>query len=116
MKYLILVGCVLAVGCGGSSPNNPSATPVIPQVAQCVSSNTATVTFQNREVSETIDLVFDGTKFTTLSPGATSSPKTVVAGIQHSVEWKLTNSNLHTCSTSAPSFVQCTNVAMWCPG
>lgn len=112
MKYILLVALgVVAIGCGGdSTPNRP--TPAV--VPLCQTNNSAVLFFENRSpLSRTFDLYLDGANFAVIPPTQTSAPFTVSAGVQHRVEFRLTNTNLVICSAS-PIPVQCSTQTYFC--
>jgi hypothetical protein len=79
MKRLVpLCMSVLLVASCSSSPSSPTKT-----TPACQLNNTATITFENRSTSNTTyDVVWDGAKMTTVSPGSESQEYTVAAGLQ----------------------------------
>jgi hypothetical protein len=66
-------------------------------IAVCQANNTATVTFENRSFSTTLDVIWDGAKINTLSPGFVSSPLTVAAG-SHTLRFQVTNTAIVPCT------------------
>src|SRR5574340_991041 len=97
---LLLVIIPVVAGCGSTkTPTTP--TPTIPS---CQLNNTATVKFENRSNSNaTYDVIWDGSKTLTLAPSQISEPRTVAAGVQHTLQFQITNSGGRAaCSQSTP--------------
>jgi hypothetical protein len=93
------------------------STPVIPTpiVEACRTNNTASVRFENRSTNTTMDVVWDGSKLTTVAAGQTSDSYTVAAGITHTLLFRVTNSSTWACTPSTPTLVQCGSARYWCP-
>ena len=89
---------LLAAGCGSTS------TPTAPQptIPACEVNHTATVVFRNTSNRYTLDVLWDGSKVTTVSPGQTSESRTVNSGI-HTLLFMVTNSSTMGCTPSTPS-------------
>jgi hypothetical protein len=84
-------------------------------MSECERNNTATVQFENRSASNTTyDVVWDGSKLTTLAPGTKSSTYTVSAGTTHTLAFKITNTSRMACSQSSPNLAQCQTYLYWC--
>jgi len=106
---LLLVGASMA-GCGVED-----STPTAPTVQACETNNTAEVKFQNKSNSnKTYDIIWDGSKTTTVAPGATSSTSTVAAGVQHTLVFKITNTSTDACTPSTPTPAKCTSHTYSC--
>lgn len=102
---LVLVAAVLASACG-SSPVAP--TPPAPVVAACQSGSTGTVFFQNRSSSNlTYDVIWDGSRLTTLAPGGDSQVYTFASNIQHTLRFQFTNTSVLACNQSTPVLTTC---------
>ena len=113
MRYLLLVVLfAVAWSCGGSDNSTPT-TPS-PQPA-CQVNNTAQVTFENRSNSNTTyTVLWDGSTLTTVSPGQKTSEYTVAAGVQHTLTFRVANSNQNACTPSTPTLAQCSTHNYWC--
>ena len=108
---LLLVGASMA-GCGVED-----STPTAPTVQACETNNTAQVKFQNKSnTNKTYDIIWDGSKVGTVAPGATSSTSTVAAGVQHTLVFKITNTNTEACTPSTPTPAKCTSQTYSCTG
>lgn len=111
---LIVVAALFAADCG-SSPATPIAPAVV--VPACQSQNTATVSFQNRSTTNlTYDIVWDGSKLTTVAPARDSQVYTFAANITHTLRFQYTNTTLLACSASTPVLVTCANAFYSCTG
>lgn len=111
MKRILSVFGVLTmcVACGSDTPTTPA--PVIPA---CQSNNTASVTFGNRSAATTQDVVWDGNRTATITPGQNSTPITVAAGVAHNLQFRITNTTLAACAASSPIPVQCSTPVYTC--
>lgn len=106
-RLVVLLSLAAIVSACGSSPVAPTVPAPIP-VAACQSGNTATVFFQNRSASNlTYDIVWDGARITTVTPGADSIVYTFAANIQHTLRFQLTNTSLLACNQSTPVLATC---------
>lgn len=114
LSYLMLVGIASLVACGKSSKTTaPKPTPTPPPA--CETNHTATVTFENKSTTNTTyDVVLDGIHVATIGPGEVTSAFTVTAVVQHTITFKITNSNNIACSTATVSFVQCSTQLYYC--
>lgn len=103
-----------AVSCGGGSSAPATPTPVVvvaPPVPSCQANNTGQITFINHSVSNTTyDVIWDGGRLTTLTPGQSSQAYTVAAA-QHTATFLVTNSSIVACVTGTPVIAQCTTTA-----
>ncbi len=80
----------------------------------CETNNTATVKFENRSnTNTTYDIIWDGSKVATVVPGSTSEAFTVSA-VQHTMLFKVTNTNTVACNESTPTPAQCSEHIYWC--
>ena len=104
----VFVGAITVSACGENrTPVAPSSPP--PVVEACVTNRTGTVTFANLG-SRTIDVFWNNAVLTTLTPGQTSQPFTVVAGgAQYVFDAVLTNSSFRPCQPLLATPVQCQN-------
>lgn len=62
------------------------------------------VYFKNNSVSNaTYDIIWDGAKLTTLAPGQTSETYEESCEVQHTLDFKITNTGQYACSQSTPT-------------
>ncbi len=114
-QHLVVACALLAMGCGGSS-SAPTA-PTMAVIPACQTNNTATAYFQNRSSSNlTYDIIWDGTRLASVSPGQDSAVFTFAAGVPHSLAFRLTNTSSNACSPSTPTLAQCSNMFYSCTG
>lgn len=107
-----LAALVMSLACTDSSPTTSTPTTTL---QACMVDNTAKITFENRSTSnKTYDIVWDGSRMTTLWPTQKSATYTEAAGVTHSLQFKITNSSQVACSTSRPILVVCTSQTYWC--
>jgi len=107
---LLLIFCLLLCTCDQKAPTTPD----LPSIPECERHNTATVQFENRSNSNTTyDVIWDGSKRTTIAPGTKSQIYTEAAG-QHSLHFKITNTNWSACTPSSPVLAQCSEMLYWC--
>lgn len=117
MKRLVFLVSLAALvsACASDSPTITAPTP--PPVAACQSQNTGTVYFQNRSSSNlTYDIIWDGSKLTTVSPGADSQVYTFSANISHALRFQFTNTSLLACNASTPILTTCGAAFYGCSG
>lgn len=101
MIFLLAV----AAGCGDDPLNT---------TADCDANNTATVKFENKSTSSTTyDVIWDGSKIETLTPGQTSQEHTVNA-TSHTLTFEVANTNTKACSTAYPNLTECTSNTYSC--
>ncbi len=113
-RSCVILLVMVAAACNKAT--TPTA-PTTPPVAACQSNNTATVSFENKSnTNSTYTIVWDGSTRTTIAPGQTSSTYTEAAGVQHSLQFKFTNSNNPACTTSSPTLAQCSVHVYNCTG
>jgi hypothetical protein len=113
LGIFILFGLLLSglYSCTKNDTEEPTPTPVI---AECERNHTAEVYFENRSVSNTTyDVIWDGSRLTTLSPGNRSNTYKFSAA-QHTLEFRKTNTGTAMCTPSTPSLAQCSAYAYWC--
>lgn len=110
MKRLIVIA-MLASACG--SPAAPTPPPA-PPVPACQSNNTADVVFGNRSATTTQDVLWDGVKIFTITPGQNSAVRTVAAGVAHRLETRVTNTSLLACAVSTPIPATCATPLYTC--
>jgi len=103
---LVLISC-------SESPSTPT-----PAVQACVTNNSAQITFENRYTSQSIDVIWDGSKLTLspLGPGVKSSEVTVSAGVSHTLLFRVAGTSTVACSQSSPNLSQCSSYNYYCPG
>ncbi len=111
LAILALVTLFVSAGACGST-----TTPTAPKntVAACETNHTATVRFENRSVSTTMDVVWDGSKMATVAPGQTTEAREIAAGL-HTLVFMVTNTTNWACTPSTPNLAQCSNMRYWCP-
>jgi hypothetical protein len=83
----------------------------------CQTNNTATVSFGNRSATTAHDVIWDFFVLFTLTPGQTSDPITVVAGVPHTLSVHIANSTDFddiACNTSRPILSQCERRTITC--
>lgn len=115
MRRLIVLVALFAVGCGSSpAPVAPTPVPIVPSIPACQSNNTSVVSFGNRSAATTQDVVWDGSKVSTISPGQTSVGITAAAGVAHNLQFRVTNTTLAACATSTPIPIQCGSPVYTC--
>jgi hypothetical protein len=111
--FAAVLAALGALACGGP---DTAPTPAAPPVAACQTNVTASVSFQNRETSSALAVVWDGAIIATLGAGQTSQSFSVAAIIPHSLSYKFANTNVLACSTGTPTLAVCSNNSYWCPG
>ncbi|MCH8288782.1 MAG: DUF4397 domain-containing protein [Candidatus Marinimicrobia bacterium] len=83
----------------------------------CEVNQTAQVRFTNlSNTSKTHDVIWDGSKIATVSPGDTTNFFTVTANIEHTLQFKFTNTSDPACTESTPILAQCSFPIFWCTG
>lgn len=109
MKYLLPILLLSTLACGGSSPVAPTV--IVPE---CQTQNTAQLTLSNASATNaTFDVLIDGVRRSTITPGQNAGPFTLAAGIAHPVESRLTNTTTVACSSS-PILAQCSTQTLTC--
>jgi hypothetical protein len=95
-----------------------SDSPTAPTKQLCETNNTAQITFENRYASQSIDVVWDGSRLSLspLAPGQKSAEETVSAGVSHTLLFRVAGTSTVACSQSSPSLAQCSTYNYWCPG
>jgi hypothetical protein len=95
-----------------------SESPTAPTTQLCEKNNSAQITFENRYTSQSIDVVWDGSKLTLspLSPGQKSAEQTVSAGVTHTLLFRVAGTSTVACSQSSPNLSQCSTYNYYCPG
>jgi hypothetical protein len=98
---------LLALVCSacGSDPTPVAPTP--PPAAACQTNNTASAMFKNGSVDTAMDVFWDGNKVSTLTPGQSSTPLTVAAGVAHHLEFRIANTPSPACTDSSPIPATC---------
>ena len=103
---------IIVTGCSSSttpltSTTTTSSTTTTTSPLPCEANDTAGVVFQNLSTTNlTFDVIWDGAKITTLSPGSWSAPYTVASGA-HTLTFKIANTNQVACSLGTVNLVQC---------
>ena len=107
-RFIVVISALAgAIGC--ASPSEPSSS--------CRTNDTGTVSFQNQSnTNSTYDIVWDGSYIATISPGQTSRDFEVAAGVQHTLQFKKTNTNALACTASTPTVAQCSIHTYSCTG
>lgn len=114
MRYVLLVLALFAAGCG-ASPAAP--VPLPPPAPTCQTQSTATVYFQNRTTANlTYDIVWDGSRITTVAPGRDSAVYTFAANVPHALRFQFTNTTVLACNASTPTLATCSNNFYSCTG
>lgn len=106
MRRPLLLSLLVLAACGKS--------PAQPTVEPCVTNNTAQLAFGNRAQATTHDVFLDGARIVTLTPGQDSPRQTVAAGVQHTVEFRITNTGIAACQPSTPVLAQCSDRIITC--
>ncbi len=86
----------------------------IPEVPDCEKNNTASVVFENRTTNKVYDVVWDGSKIDVLAAGEKSKTYTMAAGVQHTLDFKYSNTNTNACTQSTPTLAKCDSKIFWC--
>lgn len=109
MKKYVVIGVILfgVVGC----TKNPVAPEPVPA---CERNNTGTLTVGNRSLGTTYTIVINGSSVATLSPGSSSQPFTLAAGVPHVLDFFVANTTRLACSTSLVTLAQCSNTGRTC--
>ena len=88
--------------------------PEPPPVPECEKNHTAQIMFENRSnTNTTYDIIFDGSKLTTITPGTKSKDYTVAAGA-HTFLFKVTNTSTVACTKASPNLAQCHSYSYYC--
>lgn len=112
---LSFILAVFVAGCDTTKESTTPTEPTTPATPACETNNTAKVTFENRSnTNTTYDIIWDGSKRTTVTSGAKSSTYTEAAGVNHTLVFKITNTNTEACTPSSPTLAQCTSQTFWC--
>ena len=83
----------------------------------CEVNQTAQVRFTNlSNTNSTHDVIWDGSKIATIAPGDTTNYFTVTANIEHTLQFKFTNTSDPACTESKPILAQCRFNIFWCTG
>ncbi len=83
----------------------------------CEVNQTAQVRFTNlSNTNSTHDVIWDGSKIATIAPGDTTNYFTVTANIEHTLQFKFTNTSDPACTESKPILAQCSFHTFWCTG
>lgn len=110
MRLCLVLTLLCTAACSGNDSSSRSNV-MAPTVPACERDRTGTITVQNRG-QRTADIIWNGAVIATLSPGQTSSPRTVVAGgAQYLLDQIVTNTTFHPCGTLIATPLQCQNNA-----
>ncbi len=95
-----------------------SSSPTAPTKQLCETNNTAQITFENRYASQSIDVVWDGSRLSLspLAPGQKSAEQSVSAGVGHTLLFRVAGTSTVACAQSSPNLSQCSTYNYWCPG
>jgi len=86
-------------------------------ILSCETNQTGEVFFSNiSNTNRTYDIIWDGVKIATVTPGNDSEIFTYAANIQHTLEFRFTNSTTLACTASTPVLSQCQRVFFNCTG
>ncbi len=108
-----VVSVFLAGTLAGCSPS-PYDVQVPPA---CISHNTAALNFSNESTTNTTyDVLMDGTKLTTVAPGATSDNFTVTALLLHVIRFNVTETSTMACPLEIVTPAQCSTTNHFCRG
>lgn len=84
---------------------------------ECENNQTATVRFANfSNTNSTYDIIWNGAKVATVTPRDTTKRMTVAANVEHTLEFKITNTQDLACSGSNPVLSQCSARILSCTG
>jgi hypothetical protein len=95
-----------------------SSSPTAPSKQLCETNNTAQITFENRYASQSVDVVWDGSRLSLspLAPGQKSAEQSVSAGVSHTLLFRVAGTTTVACAQSSPNLSQCSTYNYWCPG
>jgi len=104
MRYGLLALIVLFAACNGPNP----VAPTLMARPACQMYSTAAVSFANRTTSNTTyDIFWDDARVATVAPSETSKEITAVAGVAHSLSFRITNTTSAACTPSNPVPAAC---------
>ena len=102
----------MTVGTTGCSSDSTG-----PAGSDCETNNTALIRFgNNSNTNSTYNVIWDGSNLVTITPGTESQQFTVAAGVQHTLVFRITNTNNNACSPSTPTLSQCAARIFSCTG
>jgi hypothetical protein len=111
MKHGLLAVIVLFTACNASN----FVTPTLPTRPACQTFSTAEVSFANRTTSNTTyDVFWDDSRVATVAPSQTSVPITAVAGVAHTLSFRITNTTSAACTPSKPVPAACAAQTYMC--
>jgi hypothetical protein len=94
--------------------SSEAPTPPPPATPECEKYHTAEITFENKSTTNTTyDVIWDGSKLTTIAPGTKSQAYTVAAGT-HTLLFRITNTYWTACTQSSPVLAQCYTYSYSC--
>ena len=76
-------------------------------VPQCQMDDTGSVSFGNRSATAAHDIIWDGIRVFTLTPGQTSDPIHAAAGVAHTLRIRIANTLSLACNDSSPVLTRC---------
>ena len=83
----------------------------------CETNKTGEVYFINNSNSnKTYDIIWDGSKIATVAPNQSSQTFTFSANVQHTLEFRFTNTSNNACTPSTPFLNQCQRRGFNCTG
>jgi hypothetical protein len=113
--FAVTLGLLVLGACSDTTQPEPEPEPT--PTPACQVNNTADVYFKNvSNTNSTYDIVWDGSKIATVTPGDSSSTFTVAAGVQHTLLFKFTNTNNAACNQGTPVLAQCQTHWFSCTG
>ena len=108
------------IGCSNPEATNFCSSSLVDDgscILPCEANQTGDVFFTNiSNTNSTYDIIWDGVKIATVPPGKDSGTFTVAANVQHTLEFRFTNSNNLACTTSTPVIAQCQTLFFNCTG
>ncbi len=109
IRILAVLFILIISGCGEKTPTAP----VPPPIPDCEKYNTATVQFENRNASITVDVYWDKIKRVVLGPGTKSQVYKEAAGV-HTLQMFVTNTWLPATQEAKPVLIMCEAYLWWC--
>jgi hypothetical protein len=104
MRYGLLALIVVFAACNGANP----VTPTLALRPACQTFSTAAVSFANRTATNTTyDIFWDNSRVATVAPSQTSPEITAVAGVAHSLSFRIANTTSAACTPSNPVPAAC---------
>ena len=111
LALILMIGCksstttpTSTTSTSTSTTSTSSTTTTVP--LDCETNHTAQVAFHNESANSIHDVIWDGSRITTLWPGTTSQIFTVASGA-HTLTFNIANTNQAACSLGTQNLVQC---------